>query len=381
MPPYGASGVIFLLEDESHDTWIQDGITHIGLQFWVPGDNGEVVPISDYNYSWHGDFNEHAQKYVAWGNDNDVNVMLCFFNVHEDDFDWEVARKAYIDYPDETIDNLVSKVNTLGLGGVDIDFEAGEGYLHEKTQFLSFIEKLGDTLHSINKVLSIDVAGTPCFGFPGPSDVGELAAYVDFINFMGYSNYYQSNTESFQWCTRAPSEAGKPVFSYSYIYDYAVNQQGISPSQLNYGAPTWKLDDVPSGYWGDKFLDGHLQDIQSIHPDVGIALWDLQLNAGGMWQTDEAWEYLQDFKNKTPVTGNEEHEFVGAFYSMTARNLKANETLSVKVVSIDGEVILVEYLIKDEQLSFTELKDSGMYILYMTTSSGKTSSEKIVVLK
>lgn len=381
VPPYGITKSHDNLMNANQGTWIQDGVTHIGLQFWVPGENGEVEQIGEYNYGWHGDFDQHASKVVAWGNKHNVDIMLCFFNVHTNDFDWEVARKAYLNNPDKTIENLLSKVDDLGLAGVDIDFEAGEPYKNEKEEFYSFIEKLGDALRARGKILSIDIAGTPCYGFPSPADAGDLAPYVDFINYMGYTSYYENNTESFGWCPMDQSQKNKQVFSFSYIYDYAVNNQGIDPEKINIGIPSWSDNKDPGTYWGDQYLEDHIKDIQEVNLDMGLAIWDIQLNGGGKWYEEDTWETLKDFKNKNEIINSVFNEqVVPKPYHVFSNKIEAKENLTIRIYSINGKLVSLIDLKQGKSFKYTAKLDTDFYIMQFYTAQGEMYTEKMVVV-
>ena len=126
IPPYGINACYNNLTKVENDTWIKDGVTNIGLQFWVPGDEGEVVYVSDYQYKNLGNLDGEVEKIVTWGKTNDVKIMLCLYNVRTGDFDWSIARKAFLHHPEATVENILAIVEKFDLDGVDIDFENGQ---------------------------------------------------------------------------------------------------------------------------------------------------------------------------------------------------------------------------------------------------------------
>jgi hypothetical protein len=292
IPVYGTSNCKALMNHGTKSNWLKNGLTHIGLQFWVPGDNGAVVFVTDYQFTYKAaTIAQDVNDFVAWGNTNQVKTMLCLYNVRDDDFDWAYARNVFDDYPNETVGSIMTIVNTYNLDGVDIDFEGIGNFSSDKNAFAAFLDTLGKALHASGKELSVDIFSTPCYNAPNPSWESALAPHVDFMNLMGYNDTHENDNTLFQYCPQSPGENNSYPFRYSYIESYLTTKQGVASSKLNYGLPGWVND------WGGQCVHEHILDLADISAAGGIAIWDLQLSAVEFWQDPVTWELIAMFKN------------------------------------------------------------------------------------
>lgn len=292
IPTYGTDECKALMNNSTTSEWLKNGLTHIGLQFWVPGDNGSVVFVTDYQYTYKAStISQDVTDFTTWGKANNVKVMLCVYNVRDADFDWTYAQKAFKDYPAETVTNIMSIVNNYNLDGVDIDFEGSGDFRSDKTAFTHFLDLLGTALHNAGKELSVDIFSTPCYNAPNPSWESAMAPYVDFMNIMGYADTYENNNTLIQYCTQTPSENNTYPLRYSYIENYLTVKQAVTSSKLNYGIPS----DVES--WGGQCAQENILDIMDVSNSGGIAIWDLQLEANGIWKQQVTWDLISMFKN------------------------------------------------------------------------------------
>lgn len=291
VPVYGIDGVKNILNDPTQSSWIKNGVTHIGLQFWVPGDSGEVAFITDYQFTYKAStISQDVQDFVTWGHANNIKIMMCFHNVREHDFDWGYARKVIDTFPSQTATNVMQIVNAYGLDGVDIDFEGIGDFSTDKPAFVNFLNTLGTSLHAVNKELSVDMFSTPCYNAPNPSWESAMSTHVDFMNVMGYNDTYENNNTLFSYCPQTPSEANTYPFRYSYIENFLTTKQGVSSSKLNYGLPAW-MDT-----WGGQCAQNNILDIMDVSTAGGIAIWYLQLNGGPFWASADTWNLIKLFK-------------------------------------------------------------------------------------
>ncbi len=302
IPVYGIGSVKSMMNDATKSEWLKNGVTHIGLQFWVPGDNGKVVFATDYQFQWKAaTISQDVQDFVAWGNANNIKIMMCFHNIRENDFDWTYAQQVINDYPYQTVDSIMDIMNYYNLDGVDIDFEGIGDYNSDKNAFVSFLDTLGRALHQSNRELSVDMFSTPCYNTPNPSWESAMAPHVDFMNIMGYNDTYEDNNTLFSWCPMTPSAANSYAFKYSYIESYLTVTQGVVSSKLSYGIPAW-VDT-----WGGQCLQEHILDIIDVSDAGGIAIWDLTLGGGGYWTNPTTWDLIKMFKYDSTSAQIREH--------------------------------------------------------------------------
>lgn len=384
VPTYGIQTCYEHLTDPNKDGWFKNGLTHIGLQWWVPYDNGDVGFITKYSYKGLGDLSDDVKKYVAWGKENSVKMLLCFSNSRDNGFDWEIARKVYIENPDTTVSNLMRIVNQFDLDGVDIDFESGD-YDNEKVQFISFIEKLSNVLHENGKELSIDLHSTPCYLYPGPTWANDLAPYVDFMNVMGYEDRYEGNEETFSYCPNDPTQAGKPVFKYSYTHDYFTNVKQVEESKVNIGIPSYNSDEGNGGYWGGVSVTDNIKIISEKCPNMGLAIWDLRLTAEGLWLESETWKMIGDIKKKnidpTSLVDNNisDTRFIKIKSSMI--HILGIPSGIAQIYNMNGQLIYKEAITSSSMTISTSKLSMGTYILRVQRVNKAMNVIKFVKLK
>jgi chitinase len=355
IPTYGTTKCKALMNDPTTSDWLKNGLTHIGLQFWVPGDKGAVEFVTNYQYTYKASsISQDATDFAAWGKANNVKVMLCIYNVRDADFDWTYARQAFNDYPTQTITNIMSIVNNYSLNGVDIDFEGSGDFRSDKTAFVHFLDLLGAALHAAGKELSVDMFSTPCYNAPNTSWESVMAPYVDFMNVMGYADTYEGNSTLIQYCTQTPSEANTYPLRYSYIENYLTVKQAVSSSKLNYGIPS----DVAS--WGDKCPHENILDIMNISSSGGIAIWDLQLDANGIWKEEVTWDLISMFKNNKTSS------------QVRSDLLVCGLTTSIDEPNKDGSPLIFDSLHQVVKCSGEE----GQVLLY-STNGALTNSWKV----
>jgi len=336
IPAYGTSKCKALMNDATTSDWLKNGLTHIGLQFWSPGDNGAVVFVTDYNYTYKAStISQDVTDFVTWGKANNVKVMLCMYNAREADFDWSYVQTIINDYPDETVTSIMAIVNNYNLDGVDIDFEGVGDFASDKNAYIHFLDILGSALHDAGKELSVDMFSTPCYNAPNPSWESAIAPHVDFMNIMGYSDTYENDNTLFQYCPQTPSEANTYPFRYSYIENYLTVKQAVSSSKLNYGIPS----DVES--WGGQCAHENILDIMDVSSSGGIAIWDLQLEANGIWKQQVTWDLISMFKNNKTSSQVRSNLLVCGIATSVVAGKEVQSPLFYdslhKVVSVSGE--------------------------------------------
>lgn len=361
VPPYGIAKCYTNLTDSSQTFWVKDALTHLGLQFWVPGDNGKIEYVSKYKYTYLGDMSNDIKKFVDWGKANDVKMLLCLFNTNAGDFDWAIAQKAFLTHPDSTIKNIMTQVDLHNLDGVDIDFEGVGSYDSDKNAYASFLSKLNTALKAKGKYLSCDIFPTPCFNYPNPSWEAAIAPFVDNINVMGYTDLYEASTTTYGWCA-VSSETGKTVFKYSYVADYATGNQGISSDKISFGVPGWVAT------WGGQGIQEHIYDMKNAATNAGIAIWDLQLSGNGQWKEEKTWELLAQFKSST-LSVQKTKKVVDLMQMINSSEYRvlAND-VQIELLDVKGNLVKIWRGNKGEIMILPALS-SGIYLLKGSTKT------------
>ncbi len=388
IPAYGTSTCKALMNDATKSQWIKKGVTHIGLQFWVPGDKGSVVFVTDYQFTYKAaTIGQDVKDFVAWGKANNIKVMMCLYNVRTDNFDWNLTRQVINTYPYNTVGSIMKIVEHYELDGVDIDFEGTGDYNSDKSAFVSFLDTLGSALHQSGKELSVDMFSTPCYNAPNPSWESAMAPHVDFMNIMGYNDTYEDNNTVFQYCPQTPSEANNYVFRYSYIENYLTVKQEVASSKLCYGLPSW-VDE-----WGGQCVHSHILDIADISLAGGIAIWDLQLGGGGFWTDPQSWDLIRMFRLDSTAAQMRSHiqacgetTSIDDLIEKTHHIYYDSDNQLINLSGLSGDLFLYSatgvlerswYVQAGENVSLTDMSNS-FYIAKFQTLSG-IYTEKIVV--
>jgi hypothetical protein len=389
IPIYGIAQSKVYMNDETKTKWLKDGLTHIGLQFWVPGDSGKVEFLTKHQFAWEaGTIDQNTKDYVAWGKTNNVKIMLCLHNVRENDFDWNYTKLIIDSFPNETVASLVALVESYGLAGVDLDLEGFGDYGSDKAAFINFTDTLGKALHNIGKELSLELVSTPCYNFPNPSWESDLSPHVDFMNLMGYADTYEKDSTLFGWCPVTPTEANSYPFQYSYIENFATVTEGIPSSQLNYGISGMDSE------WGGDCVHKHLIDVANISSGGGIAIWDLRLTGQGLWLEESTWEMIEMFKNDS--TGNAMAKVADACHDLVTSSVFetsndspvtydgvnqivnfSNSNGIAAFYSVSGSLLAEHNINGDQSISITGLSN-GIVILKYQTNKG-LFAEKLIL--
>lgn len=247
----------------------KDGLSHLALQFWVPDGSGGIQLISrtDYDIAYMNDDSITAIR--DWGNQYGIKTMLCIYNA-EWGWDWGVATSAFLNNKESTINALLSEVDRLSLGGVEVDLEKQNGGMStsENNAFVDFLDALGDSLHARGLDLTVAAGANENLG-PDWNLWSSMAPHVDGITSMGYG-FIGMN-------------ASDPNHKFS-----AQKSHINDPSKLMMGVPGY------SSLWEGNTLEQHLTWIRD-DGVLGVGIWDLQLNQVG-WLKQEPWLLLSEIR-------------------------------------------------------------------------------------
>jgi uncharacterized repeat protein (TIGR02543 family) len=290
VPPYAVSTCKTVVNSNFGSHSVKDGLTRLGLQFWVPTHSGGVVKTK-YNTS-----NADIEWFVDWGKTNNVKILLCIYN-GQDGWDWPLARSAFKTNRTVFVSNLISVMEMYGLDGIDVDLE-GTGTTNilstDRADYKVFIQELSDALRARGKILTIDTFSSPLYNAPNMSWWTDWLGLVDGIHSMGYKNLYEGSSRALWGLPGYP-------FRYSWQYNYGVSEAKHPATNIHMGMPGW-LSHWGSGGLGSNVVN-HINEVKQYAPYSGVAIWDIRLTGTAgtpNWQSTATWQALSELKN----TGN-----------------------------------------------------------------------------
>jgi hypothetical protein len=260
VPPYAVqNSKAQLLATPSKGKWMNDALTHLGLQWWQPTNASGVSMVNGSGVSDAG-----VIELRNWCHSNGIRAMLCVFNAAGGSWDWPLAKSAFADNPKKFAKALVDEVVRLDLDGVDLDLE-GNGELDgDRTAYVAFVTDLSAKLKSRRKHLTID---TFAYIWHAPNQTWwpDLLPLVDGLTSMGYEETGRSGAD---WRSYASQKAAA----------------GTHAGRLMIGMPA-SLDQ-----WQGNDLADQLAWIQG-DGGVGASFWDAQLPATS-WRKGDTWKTL-----------------------------------------------------------------------------------------
>lgn len=260
VPPYATEICRDRLDESFGEVGLKNGLTHMGLQFWRPTEEGRIELVDDFKPI----YDSTIINFRKWGQTHGIKVLLCIYNGTRDGWNWDLAKNAFETYRKQFIKTLVSETVRLNLDGVDIDFE-GKGKLDGDTEvFVSFIKELSSALKAKGKELTVDSFAYK-WNAPNQGWWKLLLPYVDALHVMGYS---ETGSKSTSWRS----------------YDFLKAAAGKYSSKLLIGVPSHASN------WEKASVQEHLEWIVT-DPSVGLAIWDAQLK-DSKWRTQEIWQTI-----------------------------------------------------------------------------------------
>ena len=260
VPPYATEICKDRLDESFGEVGLKNGLTHMGLQFWRPTEEGRIELVDDFKPI----YDSTIINFRKWGQTHGIKVLLCIYNGTRDGWNWNLAKNAFETHRKQFIKTLVSETVRLNLDGVDIDFE-GKGKLDGDTEvFVSFIKELSSALNARGKELTVDSFAYK-WNAPNQGWWKLLLPYVDALHVMGYS---ETGSKSTSWRS----------------YDFLKAAAGKYSSKLLIGVPSHASN------WEKASVQEHLEWIVT-DPSVGLAIWDAQLK-DSKWRTQEIWQTI-----------------------------------------------------------------------------------------
>ena len=298
VPPYAIDACKATLQSDFGGFSPSNALTRLGLQFWVPTATGGVVKTTDFGTIPDSD----VAWFEDWGNDHDVEVLLCVFNGVGSVWDWGLAVSAFSSNTSTFVSNLVLTADFFGLDGVDIDLEGlvtpADGY---RPAFKMFLEELSAELKARGKVLTVDSFHSPVYNAPNMSWWEDWVGLVDSVHTMGYTDLYQGSTQTL-W------GLNDYLFRYSWQQDYGVEEAGLAAEQVSMGLPGWSAS-WGSGGRGEDVLSHIHECIYDCEVPASVCIWDMQLtgtSGSTNWRSPEVWQTLAQLAayESIPVDGD-----------------------------------------------------------------------------
>jgi hypothetical protein len=253
------------LDESFGGNGLQDAITHLALQFWIPTADGGIATTPKYGAI----SDETISLFSKWGHAHGIRVMLCVYNSLES-WDWSLARSAFADHPAEFSDALVKEVERRHLDGVDIDLE-GQGSLDDdKAAFVEFIRGLSGKLHAKGKQLTVDSFPSH-WNAPNQTWWQDLLPLVDGLTSMGYADLGLDG-EDWRGYPAQKAAAGNDV------------------AKLLIGVPSDKDE------WQNHPALDHIGWIAA-DGGMGVAIWDAQLDAPA-WRQSDIWTKIRKISGR-----------------------------------------------------------------------------------
>jgi len=268
---------------------VGQAMTRIGLQFWNPSNDGRGVVLAPVDATGKPVTAASVKQVAQWARAHNVQPLLTVYNNSQviNRWDWQWARRAFAEHPEEFAAALVAAVDKWDLDGVDLDLEGEGDFTADRAAYGAFVHQLSASLKAKGKLLTIDSFHSPCDNAPNMRWWSDWVGDVATIHSMGYEDLYEGSNATFTPEGRPVCENGATLFRYSWQLDWGM-KAGYRRDQIVMGMPTW-VDSWGSGGIGPGVGD-HLREVRTL--GGGVGLWDMQLAAAG-WNKPATWEAVQ----------------------------------------------------------------------------------------
>jgi Glycosyl hydrolases family 18 len=274
---------------------IGQAMTRIGLQFWNPSYDGKGVVLAPVDATGKPVTAAGVKQVTQWARSHGVQPLLTVYNNSQviNRWDWQWARRAFAEHPEEFAAALVAAVDKWDLDGVDLDLEGEGDFSADRAAYAGFVHQLSAALKAKGKLLTVDSFHSPCDNAPNMRWWSDWVGDVATIHSMGYEDLYEGSNATFTPEGRPVCENGATLFRYSWQLDWGM-KAGYRRDQIVMGMPTW-VDAWGSGGIGPNVAD-HLREVRAL--GGGVGLWDMQLSAAG-WNKPATWEAVQALRRPT----------------------------------------------------------------------------------
>jgi hypothetical protein len=268
---------------------IGQAMTRLGLQLWNPSPDGKGVVFAPVDATGKPVTAANVKQLTQWARAHGVQPLLTVYNNSQviNRWDWQWARRAFVEHPEEFTAALAAAVDKWDLDGVDLDLEGEGDFSADRAAYAAFVHQLSNALKAKGKLLTVDSFHSPCDNAPNMRWWSDWVGDVATIHSMGYEDLYEGSKATFTPEGRPVCENGAALFRYSWQLDYGM-KAGYRRDQIVMGMPTW-VDTWGSGGIGPGVVD-HLRELRAL--GAGIGLWDMQLAAAG-WNKPATWDAVQ----------------------------------------------------------------------------------------
>ncbi len=268
---------------------IGQAMTRLGLQFWNPSADGKGLVFAPVDATGRPVTAADVRQLQRWARSHGVQPLLTVYNNSQviNRWDWQWARRAFAEHPEEFGAALVAAVDKWELDGVDLDLEGEGDFSADRPAYAAFVHQLAAALKAKGKILTVDSFHSPCANAPNMRWWSDWVGDVATIHSMGYEDLYEGSKATFTPEGKPVCEGGATLFRYSWQLDYGM-KAGYRRDQIVMGMPTW-VDNWGSGGIGPGVVD-HLREVRAL--GAGVGLWDMQLAAPG-WARAGTWEAVQ----------------------------------------------------------------------------------------
>lgn len=273
--------------------------------FSLSDNNGTVASIADPEYVNVA----HSAGVKVWGLvDNMTYPEITTYDILSD-----TGKRASV------ITQLISYAKTLGLDGINVDFES----LTEETgePFIQFIRELVIEAHKNNLVISVDNYVPK--EFTNHYHRKEQGVFADYVIIMGYDEHYSGSEEAgsvaslpfvmegisktleevpsakvinaVPFYTRLWTEKGAELECQTLPMGQALEALAASGAtaewdeELGQNYAEWGTDDAKSRLWvEDKQSLASKMSVMKANNLAGVAVWQLA------YSTDEAWDAIKE---------------------------------------------------------------------------------------
>ncbi|MFX0194673.1 MAG: LamG-like jellyroll fold domain-containing protein [Candidatus Hodarchaeota archaeon] len=260
VPPYVAQQCLKVVEEDfTSGCGPKDGLTRVGLQFWVPRADGTIKYADHERYT---PTDADVDSWRSWCSSNGIKCLLCIYN-NIGSWDWNLARSAFADTNNRArfVSALVSKMDNLDLDGIDVDLEGLDPAIlaSDRSAFDQFIHDLSVQVRALGKILTVDTFSLTA-NAPNINWWIDWVGDVDNIHSMGYDDLYEGGTDFQKY-------SNQQAIGYLSGYDRDVVLMGM---------PAWLSSWGTSSGRGTSAL-AHVQEVHYDLPEpTGIAIWSLQ---------------------------------------------------------------------------------------------------------
>ncbi len=192
---------------------------------------------------------------------NNVKVQLCvvLFSDHATFFASSTAQQ-------NLIDNLISLVQSRGIDGVNIDFEAVPS--SQKTNLTNFMIDLCTQMHAAVPGSEVSIC-LPAVNYNGTFDVAAMNSYIDQFCIMGYDYYYGGSGTAGPTSPTYSFTTTSSTLNISYSITYYLSQ-GVTHSKLVCGLPYFSFDYPTSSgaLYSSTTASGSSRTFKAIHTNT-----------------------------------------------------------------------------------------------------------------